>query len=141
MKYKGILTVLTSSLAVSTRPQSVQWDGSGLHLYITKTGGKSWVQRITVDGRRRDIGLGGYPAVTLAQARKRALENKQTIADGRDPLAVNQEEETQEALPYVRRGRAYRLRTAPAQSQERAVRGASHCAYLPTSSRTSCLTW
>ena len=65
-------------------------DGSGLHLYITKSGGKSWVQRITVDGRRRDLGLGGYPAVTLAQARQRAQENKHAIADGRDPLADNQ---------------------------------------------------
>ena len=41
-------------------------DGDGLHLFISKTGGKSWVLRTTVDGRRRDIGLGGYPAVSLA---------------------------------------------------------------------------
>ena len=33
-------------------------DGDGLHLFISKAGGKSWVQRITIDGRRRDIGLG-----------------------------------------------------------------------------------
>ena len=41
-------------------------DGDGLHLFISKTGGKNWVLRTTVDGRRRDIGLGGYPAVSLA---------------------------------------------------------------------------
>ena len=40
-------------------------DGGGLHLYISKAGRKSWVQRITIDGRRRDIGLGGFPSVSL----------------------------------------------------------------------------
>ena len=62
-------------------------DGDGLHLFISKRGGKSWVQRKTVDGRRRDIGLGGYPSVSLAQARKRAADNREAIASGRDPVA------------------------------------------------------
>lgn len=62
-------------------------DGEGLHLYIGKTGRKSWVQRITIDGRRRDIGLGGYPAVSLAQARKRSADNRAVVADGKDPVS------------------------------------------------------
>ena len=62
-------------------------DGGGLHLYISKAGRKSWVLRITVDGRRRDIGLGGYPSVSLARAREKAADNRAAIADGRDPLA------------------------------------------------------
>ena len=61
-------------------------DGDGLHLFIHKNGRKSWVQRITVEGRRRDIGLGGYPTVSLAQARKRAADNRETIGNGRDPV-------------------------------------------------------
>ena len=40
--------------------------GGGLHLFISKAGTKSWVQPITIDGRRRDIGLGGFPTVSLA---------------------------------------------------------------------------
>ena len=62
-------------------------DGGGLHLYISKAGGKSWVQRITVGGRRRDIGLGGFPSVSLARAREKASANRAAIADGRDPVA------------------------------------------------------
>ena len=62
-------------------------DGGGLHLYISKPGTKSWVQRITVDGRRRDIGLGGYPSVNLALAREKAAENRAAVAEGRDPVA------------------------------------------------------
>lgn len=60
-------------------------DGEGLHLFIRKSGTKAWVHRITVDGRRRDIGLGGYPAVSLAKARERSEENRTAVADGRDP--------------------------------------------------------
>lgn len=62
-------------------------DGGGLHLFISKAGSKSWVQRITVDGRRRDIGLGGFPLVSLARAREKAAANRAAIADGRDPVA------------------------------------------------------
>ena len=62
-------------------------DGGGLYLYIGKTGRKSWVQRITIAGRRRDIGLGGFPSVSLAKARQKAYENRAIVAEGRDPLA------------------------------------------------------
>ena len=62
-------------------------DGGGLHLFISKTGSKSWVQRITVDGRRRDIGLGGFPSVSLARAREKAACNRTVVADGHDPVA------------------------------------------------------
>ena len=60
-------------------------DADGLYLNIAASGSKSWVQRIVVDGRRRDIGLGSYSAVSLAQARTLAAANRSTVADGRDP--------------------------------------------------------
>ena len=62
-------------------------DGGGLHLYTSKAVRKSWVLRITVDGRRRDIGLGGYPSVSLALAREKAADYRAAIAEGRDPVA------------------------------------------------------
>ncbi len=62
-------------------------DGGGLHLYISKAGGKSWVQRITIDRRRRDIGLGAFRSVGLAQAREKAADNRAAVAEGRDPVA------------------------------------------------------
>ena len=58
-----------------------------LYLRISKGGSKSWIQRITINGKRRDVGLGGYPTVSLAQARRLAADNRRDIADGRDPLA------------------------------------------------------
>lgn len=62
-------------------------DGGGLHLFVSKVGRKSWVLRITIDGRRRDIGLGGYPSVSLARARGKAVDHRAAIAEGRDPVA------------------------------------------------------
>ena len=62
-------------------------DGAGLYLYVAPSGSKSWVQRIVVNGRRRDIGLGGYPTVGLAEARTQAAANRVVVAEGRDPVA------------------------------------------------------
>ena len=62
-------------------------DGGTLHLVVSPRATKSWVQRITIDGRRRDIGLGGWPVVSLAMARDRAFANRRAVADGGDPLA------------------------------------------------------
>ena len=46
---------------------------------------KSWTQAIRSNGRTTSVGLGGYPLVTLAVARERALDNARTVAEGRDP--------------------------------------------------------
>ena len=60
---------------------------SGLLLQVTATGAKSWILRTMVGNRRPDIGLGGYPDVTLAQAREKARELKEQIRKGIDPVA------------------------------------------------------
>ena len=62
-------------------------DGAGLYLNVAPGGSKSWVQRIVINGRRRDIGLGGYPTVGLAEARNLATANRSVVAEGRDPVA------------------------------------------------------
>lgn len=59
---------------------------SGLALQITPNGGRSWLLRVLIGGRRREIGLGGFPDVTLAGARERAREVKDKIRNGIDPV-------------------------------------------------------
>lgn len=59
---------------------------SGLLLQITPNGGRTWLLRVSVGGKRREIGLGGFPDVTLAQARERAREAKDKIRRGVDPV-------------------------------------------------------
>lgn len=58
----------------------------GLQLQVAPTGARSWVLRILVGSKRRDIGLGGYPAVPLAQARERAREMRDKVWRGIDPV-------------------------------------------------------
>jgi integrase len=60
--------------------------GVGLMLWVSHTGGRTWVQRVTVHGKRHDIGLGGYPIVSLAEARAIATENKRAALKGLNPV-------------------------------------------------------
>ena len=89
---------LTAATAKSLSKPDLHGDGATLYLNVAAGGSKSWIQRVTIDGRRRDLGLGPYPAVSLAQARRRAAHNRAAIADGRDPLA----EKRRAALPTFR---------------------------------------
>ena len=60
-------------------------DEHGLVLLVQPTGAKSWVQRVTLRGKRIAMGLGGFPVVTLAEAREAALENRRMARKGVDP--------------------------------------------------------
>ena len=63
----------------------------GLSLLVWPSGSRSWVLRYQLRGRRREMGLGPYPEVTLAMARDRALAARRTVkAEGRDPLVERQ---------------------------------------------------
>ena len=67
-------------------------DGKGLYFRIKPTGSKGWILRYQLDGRRRDMGLGSYPDVSLAEARKKAEEARKARHDGRDPLEARKAE-------------------------------------------------
>ena len=61
---------------------------AGLYLQVSSPSARSWILRTSVAERRRDIGLGSYPEVGLAEARDRAKEHKSAIRKGVDPIAV-----------------------------------------------------
>lgn len=63
---------------------------AGLLMQVTPTGAKSWIYRTTVGGKRRNIGLGGFPDVTLAGAREKAREYRELIERGIDPVEQRQ---------------------------------------------------
>lgn len=78
-----------SALEVKNLPHGAHAVGgvAGLILYVSPTGGKTWLLRIRMNGKRREIGLGGYPTTSLADARTRARELRATIEKGVDPVA------------------------------------------------------
>lgn len=75
-----------SAAFVKSAPAGKHCDGAGLWLIKREDGGAQWVLRMTVHGRRREMGLGGFPAVTLAQARKLADDWRAVVRDGKDPV-------------------------------------------------------
>jgi integrase len=86
---------------------AVLHDGSGLYLRISRTGAKSWVFRFQLDGKRRDMGLGPYPDISLAEARAKASEHRKQRLDGVDPLEARQTRRQAQRL-FVARGRTFR---------------------------------
>ena len=79
---------LTATEIKSIKREGIYRAGPTLYLRIAPGGSKSWVQRLTIDRARHDIGLGGYPQVSLAHARKLALQNRELAWAGGDPLAL-----------------------------------------------------
>lgn len=59
---------------------------AGLALQVQASGARSWVLRFSIAGKRREMGLGGYPDVTLADAKRRAREERERADQGVDPI-------------------------------------------------------
>jgi integrase len=83
---------LTSSF-IKTAPVGKHCDGGGLWLIKRDDGGAQWVQRVTVHGRRREMGLGGLSSLGLADARKQSERWRKLAAAGRDPIKEREAEE------------------------------------------------
>jgi integrase len=80
----GKLTALKAKALTAPGRHS---DGNGLCLLIKESGAKSWMLRIQVDGKRRDLGLGSFNDVSLAEARDKADEMRRQVRGGVDPVA------------------------------------------------------
>jgi len=77
---------------MKTAPAGKHCDGGGLWLVKRDDGGAQWVLRVTIHGRRREMGLGGFPALGLADARKAAERWRNLAAAGRDPVKEREAE-------------------------------------------------
>ena len=76
-----------SAAFVRSAPPGRHADGNGLYLFVQPSGTRSWIQRLLVRGRRRELGLGSLALVPLAEAREKALANRKLARQGGDPLA------------------------------------------------------
>lgn len=75
-----------SARAAATLGPGKYADGAGLWLHKRPDGGAQWVLRVTVHGRRREMGLGPFPAVSLAEARRQAEAARAKVRAGLDPI-------------------------------------------------------
>ncbi len=76
------------------------FDGGGLYLEVSPTGGKWWRFKYRFGGKEKRLSLGVYPDVNLKAARKRRDEARKLLADGIDPG------DTRKALKSARVDRA-----------------------------------
>jgi integrase len=84
-------TPLSATAVRNLKEPGKYYDLHGLFLRIEPTGSRRWVQRVSVAGRQREIGLGSADLVTLAEARELAVSNKKLARAGGDPIADKQE--------------------------------------------------
>jgi integrase len=75
-----------TAIAVKNAPSGKHEDGSGLRLVKRADGGGQWVLRVTVHGRRREMGLGGLQSISLKDARELAAHFRGLAAKGIDPI-------------------------------------------------------
>ena len=66
-----------STAFLRSAPPGRYADGNGLYLFVQPSGTRSWIQRLVVRGRRRELGLGSVALVSLAEAREKALGQPQ----------------------------------------------------------------
>jgi integrase len=67
-------------------------DGNCLYLQVSEAGSKSWIVRVTIKGKRREIGVGSLRYVSLAEARDEAIEIRKAARTGGDPLTDRQQQ-------------------------------------------------
>jgi integrase len=88
VRLRRALHQLSARAIARAKPPGFLHDGGGLYLQITDTDARSWVYRFALGSRRREMGLGAYPAVTLAAARMAATNARALVAGGQDPIAA-----------------------------------------------------
>ncbi|MFZ3580765.1 tyrosine-type recombinase/integrase [Loktanella sp. DJP18] len=75
-----------SASGLKAAPAGKHADGAGLWLHKRDDGGAQWVLRVTTHGRRREMGLGAFPAVSLKAAREAAEAARAVVRQGLDPI-------------------------------------------------------
>lgn len=83
-----------SPLEVRRLTNSGRWSVGGvdgLALQVTEAGARSWILRLRVAGSQREMGLGSFPTITLADAREKARVHRTKIAAGQDPILIRRQ--------------------------------------------------
>ena len=94
-------SALTAAFVRSVKDAGNFTDGNGLALRVSPQGRKSWIQRVTIDGKQTALSVGAYPAVSLADARAIAQDNARTTAQGRNPQAEKRQAKQEARKPSI----------------------------------------
>jgi integrase len=95
---RGIEKLRALTIDKLAKQPGMHHDGGGLYLRVTSPTARSWIYRYMMDQRAREMGLGPYPQITLAEARQTAAEARRLKARRLDPLAVRKDKEAEARL-------------------------------------------
>jgi hypothetical protein len=79
---------LNNAVVAHIRRPGLYADGKGLYLRVDNTGAKRWILRTMIQGKRRDMGLGGLSTTSLDEARQKAQRYRTIAREGGDPIAL-----------------------------------------------------
>jgi integrase len=100
------------------------FDGGGLFLLITPSGGKLWHFKYRFDKKEKKLAFGTYPEISLADARQRRDEARKQLAQGIDPGAVRKakkQAETEETETFEVIAREWHTKFTPTWTPGHAV--------------------
>ena len=83
---------LSATKAAKVKKRGRYSDGGGLWLQISRWGTRSWIFQFSSpqSGRIRQMGLGSFRTISLAEAREKALQARKQVLDGQDPIEAGQ---------------------------------------------------
>lgn len=98
-------TIFTDTMIRKLKPTDkkfVRGEGNGFTVRVMPSGVKSWLYVYEIDGKRREMGLGQYPEVTLETARTKFEDARRMVKNGKDPMAAQEEaKEARRKAPTV----------------------------------------
>lgn len=108
-----VTTPLTATKIKEAKPKEKDYklfDGGGLFLFVSKSGGKHWKLKYRFNNKEKTYAIGPYPAITLSKARIKKEELKILIADGIDPNdKKKQEKEKIKAVEIKKENTFYKV--------------------------------
>jgi hypothetical protein len=102
-------------------------DGGGLYLQVSRFGTKSWIFRFMLDGRRREMGLGPFPSLSLAGAREKAADCRNMVRSNRiDPIETRKAQRNQARIDAAKAMTFRQCAEAYVASHQAGWRNAKH---------------
>ena len=83
---------LLTSAFLKSAPTGKHIDGAGLWFIKRPDGGGQWMLRVSLGGKRREMGLGGFPDVSLKEARELATDYRKMAKQGIDPIKTRSQQ-------------------------------------------------
>lgn len=135
---KRQLLRLSQKEVVNKRKAGYYPDGGGLYLQVIESGSKSWLFRFALNGKERQMGLGPFHTVTLAEARAAAVECRKLLLAKIDPIDARNAKQAGEALDAARSITFNECATAYIKAHQAGWKNAKHADQWTNTIETYC---